>query len=50
MQTYGDASQAVHDADRRHLGGLPLHRLHLVVVGVVVCEERLRNRADVVDI
>ena len=50
IRTYGDASETVHDADRRYLGRLPLHRLHLVVVGVIVGEERLRDRADVVDI
>ena len=50
LLTYGDATKTVHDADGGYLSGLPLRRLHLVIVRIVVGEERLRDCADVVDI
>ena len=50
VRTYGDAPEEIHDADGGHLRCLPLRSLDFVVVGVIVSEERLRDRADVVDI
>lgn len=49
-RTYDDTPETVHDADGRYLRGLPLRGLDLIVVRIVVREQRLRDGADVVDV
>lgn len=49
-RTYDDTPETIHDADGRYLRGLPLRRLDLIVVRIVVREQRLGDGADVVDV
>lgn len=49
-QTYGDSTEAVHDAHGGDLSRLPLRGLYLIVVWVVVREQGLRDGTDVVDV